>query len=446
MRFTLGEVSAAVGGRLGTDADPSAVVSAVSQDSRSLPQGSLFVPLIAERDGHDFVADALRNGATAYLTGRPDQDGPCAVHVEDTFDALCRLGHGARQRVVGPVVAVTGSAGKTSTKDLIRAALARRGTVGASEKSFNNEIGVPLTLVNTPDDAWAAVVEIGARFPGNIAAGCVVARPTVGVVTNVGTAHLETFGSRAAIAATKGEILDGLGPGSVAVLPVDDDYFDTFAERASGATILSFGTGADALVKASMMVMDDDLRPTYFLETPWGSAEVRLGARGHHQVNNSLAAAAAALSCGVSLDDVVTAFLAPAMSPWRTELVRTDEGAVLINDAYNANPDAMYSALSGLAGIRADRRIAVLGTMAELGPQSEELHRNVAARAAELRVTVISVGEPAYGVAAAVSDIDAALELLSGMGVPRAGDAVLVKGSRVAGLERLSERLAKGVA
>jgi UDP-N-acetylmuramoyl-tripeptide--D-alanyl-D-alanine ligase len=423
-------VAAVVGGRL---EGPDVEVRGATTDSRSVEPGNLFVPVVAARDGHDFVHHALGAGAAAYLTARPPVGGT-AVVVDDTAGALAALGADARLRIPGPVVGVTGSVGKTSTKDLAAAALSQGFATAASPASYNNELGVPLTLVNAPEGCEVAVVEMGARGAGHIAGLCAVARPTIGVVTAVAPAHLEQFGSLDAVAAAKAELVEALPPNGTAVLNADDPRVAAMATR-TAARVLTFGEAGE--VSARDVRLDDHLRPSFRLVTPWGGADVVLGARGEHNVANALAAAAAALVAGVALEAVAEGLARAALSPWRMEVRRSAGGAVVINDAYNANPASTAAALRALARLGARRRFAVLGPMAELGDHAAAAHREITALARSLDVCVIAVGAPEYG-ADTVESVEAALAALGPLGP---GDAVLVKGSRVAGLERLAEAL-----
>ena len=431
MRLRVGEVAAATQGRL---VGPDVVVDGATTDSRTVSGGELFVPLVAERDGHDFVTAAVEAGASAYLTAEGARGGS-AVEVEDTGAALLALGGLARARLPERVVGVTGSVGKTSTKDLLAAVFRRTWVTVASPRSFNNELGVPLTLLNAPEGCQAAVIEMGTRGPGEIARLCAVALPTVGVVTMVAAVHTETFGTIEEVARAKAELVAALPAEGTAVLNSADPRVRRMAD-ASRATVLLFGEGGDVVAEA--VVVDEGLRPSFRLRSPWGDEAVRLAVRGAHQVENALAAAAAALACGVPIGEVAAGLGDAALSPWRMQLDRTASGALVLNDAYNANPTSMAAALRSLAALPARRRVALLGTMAELGPSSAEQHRATADLARQLGIRVIAVDEPGYGVA--VARPEAALDAL---GPLEEGDAVLVKGSRVAGLERLAERLTR---
>ena len=434
------EVAAATGGRL---VGPDVTVTGAAIDSRLVCGGELFVAVVAERDGHDFVGAALAAGAAAVLTSRPAADvapspGTTAVEVADTVAALSALGAHARDRldatVGGRVVGVTGSVGKTSVKDLLGVALGARWRTVASAGSFNNELGVPLTLLGAPAGTEAAVVEMGARGPGHIASLCAVARPSVGVVTRVAAVHTETFGTIDGVAAAKGELVAALPGEGTAVLNAADPRVAAMAGR-TRARVLTFGEGG--AVRAEAVRLDRELRPAFRLATPWGGTDVRLAARGGQMVENALAAAAAALACDVPLDDVAGALAAGTVSRWRMELTTLASGARVLNDAYNANPTSMAAALRALAALEAGRRLAVLGVMAELGESSEADHRAVGDLARELGIEVVAVGVPAYG-GTLVPDVAGAVAALDGLG---AGDAVLLKGSRVAGLERVAAAL-----
>ena len=410
------------------------------QDSRRVVSGCLFVPLVAERDGHDFVNEAVAGGAGATLWHRDGLPGcGSVVRVSDTLVALGHLG-GAARRSIGAaarVVGITGSVGKTSTKDLLAAVLARSGNVHASDRSFNNEIGVPLTLLNAPADVDHVVVEMGARRIGDIAALVTMARPDVGVLTTVVPAHTEVFGSLEEVAITKGELLDGLPAGGCAVVNADVPEALAQAKRAR-CSLLTFGT--DGEVRACDVRLDEVLRPTFRLESPWGRAEVTLEARGSHMVPNALAAAAVGLVEGVRIDDVAVGLADARLSPWRMEVLEGPSGFTVVNDAYNANPASMRAALAALAALPGSgRRIAVLGVMAELGDGGPEAHRDVLFHAEEAGIEVLAVGTDLYG-PIGLNGIDAAMAALVERS-PGPGDGVLVKGSRVAGLEALVEGL-----
>ncbi len=426
-----------MGGRL---VGPDVEVSGARHDSREVTGGELFVPVQGVRDGHEFIGAALEAGAGAYLTARPPVGGT-AIVVDDPETALTTLGRASRARLPDRVIGITGSVGKTSAKDLAAAALRRRFTVAASERSFNNELGVPLTLVNAPDDAEAAVVEMGARGHGHIAELCEVGRPTIAVVTTVELVHTELFGELDDVARAKSELVAALPSSGSAVLNVVNPFVAAMASVVpAGADVITFGSGRGD-VWADDVALDDELRPSFRLVTPWGTEDVRLAVRGRHNVMNALAAAGAALAAGAGVAEVAEGLSEASLSPWRMELLTARSGARVLNDSYNAGPASMTAALQAIDHLGVvGRRVAVLGPMAELGPRSADAHREIAGVAHELGIELIAVGAPEYTGAPAlhVPDIDAALAALGDLGPD---DAVLVKGSRVAGLERLAQAL-----
>jgi len=471
VRLTLAEIAGITGGQL-LGGDPDTVVSSYSIDTRTLSAGALFVALQAERDGHDFVGDALDKGAAGALVSRlplaapaaavggtppiPPREGIRLVLVDDTAAALTTLGRAARDRLAGvPIVGITGSTGKTSTKDLTAAALAPAGPVGASPVSFNNEIGVPLTLLSAPPGAVAVVAEMGARGVGHIATLAAVARPTIAVITNIGMAHAEFFGSREEVAQGKGELLEALPDDGHAVLSADDDMTPGLRAR-TGAAVLVAGASAGADIRVSAIRLDDELRPAFHLDTPWGSADVPpLPVRGAHQAGNAAFAVAVAGVAGLRLEDAVAGLAGAVGSPLRMDLRRSPSGVAVLNDSYNANPTSMAAALDALAALagpgRGGRRFAVLGPMAELGPHSggehSRLGKLVAAAGVELLVAVGApdLAEGARAAGAEAVDVSTAQAAVAAI-IPRlrSGDAVLVKASRVVGLERVAEALLEG--
>lgn len=434
MRFTAGEIAAVVGGQLhGPDVD----IDGARHDSREIVGGELFVPLVDQRDGHDFIGVALDAGAAAYFTAS-DPVGGSAIGVDDPAAALARLGAHARSRLPDRVVGITGSVGKTSCKDLTAAALGRRFETSASLRSFNNEYGVPLTLVNASPTTEAAVIEMGARGLRHIADLCAIANPTVGIVTTVDAVHTELFGDIEQVAVAKGELIEHLPASGTAVLNDANPLVAAMAERAV-ASVLRYGSERSE-VRASAISIDDDLRASFRLHSPWGEASVRLAIRGEHHVGNALAAASAALALGVDLDDVAAGLGEAELSPWRMDLRVAPSGARVLNDAYNAGPASMEAALRALVRLDAVRHVAVLGPMAELGDHSRVAHRRIAEVAAELGVQIVAVAAEEYDAITVVhvADQDEARATIEPL---RGADAVLIKGSRVAGLERLAHAL-----
>ncbi len=462
--MTLSEIAAVTGGTLhGTSGEADrTVVTSVEFDSRKAGPGALFLALPGERaDGHDFAASAVAQGAVATLAARP-VDGPAVVvppaaRAEGSYLAQADPeGHGAAvlaalgrlsRHVLGAlpgltVVGVTGSAGKTSTKDLLAAVLAPLGPTVAPPESFNNELGTPWTALRADAATRQLVLEFSARGPGHIAALCAVAPPRIGVVLNVGSAHLGEFGSREGIATAKGELVEALPPDGVAVLNADDPLVAAMASR-TAARVVTFGTGGD--VRGEDVVVESG-RARFTLVAAGGSAPVALRLVGAHQVSNALAAAAVALELGASVGGVArTLSEATPASRWRMEVTDRTDGVTVVNDAYNANPEAMRAALGALGSIAGDephrRSWAVLGPMAEIGDGSAAAHAEVAALARELGADrLVALGCPDYGERAEhVADVPAALALLRSELEP--GDVVLVKASRSAGLERVAAGL-----
>jgi UDP-N-acetylmuramoyl-tripeptide--D-alanyl-D-alanine ligase len=458
-RITGGQVVAAsdgtdTGGKASGGADP-LVDGPVVTDSREAGAGSLYIARVGEAmDGHEFVAAARANGAVAALTSRPVADLPCVVvaDVQAAFVSLARALVERNADVV--VVAVTGSSGKTSTKDLLSSVLQRHGETVANVGSLNGEVGVPLTVCRiTPTTAYL-VLEMGARGVGHIEYLTHIAPPRIGVVLNVGTAHLGEFGSRAVIGDAKAELVQALPATGFAVLNADDPIVSAMSSR-TRAHVIQVGESAQATVRACDIVLDPQGRAGFTLVTDQGSAPVALGLYGEHHVGNALAVAAVALTVGMPLQDVVTALgEARPLSRWRMEVHERADGVTIVNDAYNANPDSMRAALKALAVMGRGRRTwAVLGEMRELGPESVTEHDALGRLAVSLGVSrLVAVGEGTQPIDSGardegcpddgsiwVADTDAAYELLRQQ--LATGDVVLFKSSRDAGLRWLGDRL-----
>jgi UDP-N-acetylmuramoyl-tripeptide--D-alanyl-D-alanine ligase len=435
MRFMAADVANATGGKV---VGQNAHLDGVSFDSRTLRPGQLFVPIVAERDGHEFIDDAVARGAGAYLTAREPQGRRTAIVVADTLAALMELGRFGRARLDattnGRVVGITGSVGKTSTKDFAHAALSASLRTASSDKSFNNDQGLPTTILNAPDDTEALVVEMGMRGFGEIARLCSIARPHIGVVTAVAAAHTERVGGLDGVAKAKGELVEALPSSGTAILNADDARVVQMASR-TAASVLTYGVSATADVAMTSHTVDDAGYVTMSVASPWGSVDVRVPAPGAHMASNALAALAIAGVCGVSMDDAARGLESAQLSPMRMETHVTVHGATVVADCYNANPASVAAALHTLAKMRAARRVAILGVMAELADAKIE-HERIAALARELGVEVFAVGTDLYG--APVIEIEAAVQMLDELGA----DAVaLVKGSRVARLERVVSAL-----
>ncbi len=428
VRILASAAAAGIGGRL---VGPDVEFDGASFDSRTVQPGQLFVPIVADRNGHEFIETARADGAVAYLTselGSPPNGS--AIEVDDTAAALMALAKWARSQSVGKVVGITGSVGKTSTKDLIAAACAAELRTAANERSFNNEQGLPITVLNAPDDTEVLVLEMGMRGLGEITRLCDVAHPDIGVVTAVGHSHTERVGGIEGVAKAKQELVESLAASGTAILNADDERVAAMA-RHTNAAVLTYGSTGD--VRVTDLSLDSLARPRFRIDTPWGSADVELAVSGAHMASNAAAAIAVAGSVGVSLDAAVTALATASMSGMRMEVSAAPSGATIINDAYNANPTSMTAALEAVAAMDADRRIAILGLMGELDDEAEG-HREVARIAETLGVQVVATGTDLYG----VRPTDDPIGLIGDL---RAGDVVLVKASRSAGLERIAEQL-----
>ena len=431
MRCSASELTAHLGGEL---VGPDVIIEGASIDSRTIRPGQLYVPIVAARDGHHFIPAALGAGAPAYLTAQ-EPVGGTAIRVRDTAAALLSLGAFARARV-GGAVGITGSVGKTTTKDLLAGCLSSTFRTAASKGSFNNEMGLPLTLFNAPDAARWVVLEMGARRAGDITRLAEVARPDVGVVTRVAKAHVEYFGDLDGVARAKGELVAALPASGLAVLNFDDPRVRDMALR-SACPVVGYAVAADAEVRADEITLDGDLRARFRLSSPWGQTEVRLGVHGVHQVANALAAATVALWCGVPIESVAEALSVTRGSCLRMDVRHVRGGPVLIVDCYNANPASAEAALRSLAALPGERKLAILGLMAELGDHSESEHRRIALMADELGIEVVGYETGLYG-GTSVTGVEEAVALLRTMGQ---GDAALVKGSRVARLEEVVRAL-----
>ncbi|MEV1330140.1 UDP-N-acetylmuramoyl-tripeptide--D-alanyl-D-alanine ligase [Micromonospora costi] len=442
--LTLAEVAAAVGGRLAA-ADPQArVTGPVEFDSRKITPGGLFVAFPGEKvDGHDYAAGTVEAGAVAVL-GTREVPGVPMVLVDDARDAMGRLARAVVDRLPDlTVIGLTGSSGKTTTKDLVAQLTARLGATVAPPGSFNNELGHPYTALKAGPDTRYLVMEKGARGIGHVRYLCELVPPRISVVLNVGTSHIGEFGSRENIALAKGELVEALPADGLAVLNADDPLVDAMASR-TNARVVRYGEAPDADVRAEDVVLDDRGRASYTLVTPEGRAPVRLGVTGRHQVSNTLAAAAVARELGMPLAELAQALGELGLvSTRRMDVFDRPDGVTVIDDSYNANPASMSAALRALASIgRGRRTVAVLGYMAELGPYERDGHAEVGRLAAELGIDrLLVVGEPAApihegatavgnwgGESVVLTDQAAAVEVLRGE--LRPGDVVLVKGSR----------------
>lgn len=486
--LTVARIAEIVGGRLAdispAEADATHVTGTVEFDSRAVTHGGLFLALPGARsDGHDFAAGAVAAGAAVVLAARPvgvpaivvppapaadahsgaleyDRDGSGAA----VLAALAKLGAAVAEELAAGglrIVGITGSSGKTSTKDLIAAVLRPLGKVVAPPGSFNNELGHPWTVLRATRDTDFLVLEMSARHPGNIAALARIATPSIAAVLNVGTAHLGEFGSREVIAQTKAELVQAVPASGVVVLNADDPVVAAMAGK-TAARVVTVGLSPSADLRAVDVTLDELARPSFTLCRGDEQVDVQLAVHGEHQVGNALCAAAVALECGASLQQVADALAgAASASRHRMEVRTRSDGVTVINDAYNANPDSMRAGLQALAamsrsGARAERRSwAVLGEMAELGEDSIGEHDRIGRLAVRLdisRLVVVGTGRPMSAMhhgavmegswgseSVMVPDADAALDLLRAE--LATGDVVLVKASNSAGLGALAEKL-----
>jgi UDP-N-acetylmuramoyl-tripeptide--D-alanyl-D-alanine ligase len=455
--MSLGEIARVAGGSLSPAADASAVVDGdVVIDSRKVVPGGLFCAVPGERvDGHTFAAGAMAAGAVAVLGTRP-MPGVPSVLVDDVATALGLLARHVLDSLPSVVVAgITGSSGKTSVKDLAAQLVERLGPTVAPAGSFNNEYGLPLTVLRASASTRYLVLEMSARGVGHIAYLCGIAPPRYGVVLNVGRAHAGEFGDLETVAVAKGELIEALPADGVAILNADDPRVIGMASR-TVASVVMFGAEAD--IRAYDVRLDSLGRATFTLLTPEGAAPVSLRLHGAHHVPNALAAAALARSLGLGLGDIADGLSAAvARSRWRMEVSTRTDGVIVINDAYNANPESVRAALDALGHLARDgRAFAVLGHMAELGSSSQAAHKEIGSYAAAKAgvAGLIAVGDEALpmlagarqvptgswnGEAIAVPDGVSALAILRDRLKP--GDVVLVKASRAASLEGVAAEL-----
>lgn len=447
---SLGQIAEIVDGSL-VGGDPSTLVTAPSAvDSRSVAPGGLFFALTGEHvDGHDFAAAAAERGAVAVVGSRATASA--TVVVADPVAALGALSRYVVSQLRGlTVFAMTGSQGKTGTKDYLSAILSTVGRTVATSGNYNNEIGVPLTVLRADPTTQFLIVEMGARARGDIEYLCRLARPHIGAVLNVGTAHLGEFGSQDAIAVAKGELVEGLPSDGVAVLNADDPRVLAMRSRTS-ARVVTFGAAGD--VSARSVSFDEFDRPSFELGSAGAWSHVALAGIGRHQITNACAAAAMAVAAGQDVATIAAALSdARSTSRWRMELSERADGLVVINDAYNANPDSMRAAIDTLAeiGERSGRRtVAVLGEMLELGESSDALHADLGRYVAESGVDlVVTVGDAARTILSGA----ASTPHWPGLGFAAAGrdqaikwvrqnvsatDVVIVKASRGAALEHV---------
>ena len=455
MNFTLADILDSTGGRL-LAGDANARAGAVSTDTRHLRRGQTFLALAGERfDGHDFLADAVRAGATCLVVRDADaagkavrKSGAAVVLVEDTRRALADLGRAARDRLSCPVIAVTGSCGKTTVKEMLGQILTRRFRGRVPPASYNNAVGVPLTLLAAETDDEFVVCEMGTNAPGEIARLAGLARPTIGIVTLVAPAHLAGLGSVEGVAEEKAALVRALPPDGLAILNADDARVAAMAETCPGR-VVTVGTTWEADLQAGHLIQTD--RGLYFTAT--GSAGFEVPVLGSHQAVLALEAAAAAQEVGIGLEASAEALRDFTPPPMRLTMEEVG-GVVVVNDAYNAGPASMQTALDVLALWPDRRKVFFCGDMLELGQAAAEAHADLGRRIAEAEVSrLVCVGRHAgvtanaavgAGLAAenvlAVEDAQAAADRV--LATVKAGDVVLVKGSRAVGMERVATAVA----
>ena len=457
--WTAAEAARATGGRVSGDWE----ATGISIDSRTVAPGDLFVALSAARDGHDFVADALARGAVAALVSKvPDGVDPARLLiVPDVLDGLADLGRAARARTSAKVIAVTGSVGKTTVKEMLRVTLGAQGRTHAAEASFNNHWGVPVTLARMPADTEYAVIEIGMNAPGEIAPLARLAQPDVAVVTTVAPAHLEAFGVIEGIAHEKASIYDGLAPGGIALAHADIETAQILFDKAQavGARLLSFGAAETADIRLTDLRASDGGSSARALIR--GEALIyRLPVPGAHNAMNGLIALAVCDALGADLAEAAMALAAWVPVSGRGTRERLDLGGAgdlvieLIDDAFNANPASLAAGLDVLATIDpppGGRRVAILGDMLELGADAPVLHAELADHPAMAKIDIVHTAGPLMehlhnALAAPRRGLHAETAEALAHNVPRAlraGDVVLVKGSKGSRVSRVVDALRK---
>ncbi|MER7426695.1 UDP-N-acetylmuramoyl-tripeptide--D-alanyl-D-alanine ligase [Nonomuraea rubra] len=454
--MTLAEIARLLDAGLHDVPDPGTPVTAPSAvDSREVVPGGLFAATAgANVDGHDFAAAAVAGGAAAVLASRPV--GVPALVVKDVQLALGLLARHLLERISPAVIGLTGSVGKTTTKDLLAQVLEPHGPTVATDRSFNNELGLPLTVLRADAATRYLVLEMGAGRKGDLTYLTGLAPPLAGLVLNVGTAHAERMGGgRAAVAEAKGELVEALPADGFALLNADDPYVRGMAGR-TRASVLLYGRSPEAVVRAENVRMDGRARPAFELVTPSGRAPVELGLIGEHQVGNALGAAAVATVLGLDAAGIAAGLnSARRRSAGRLEIVERPDGVTVVNDAYNANPESMRAGLRAAKALAGDRRtVAVLGAMGQQADASRARHAEIGRLVADLRFDVlIAVGagdplataeaarSPGQGVAVhTVEDVAGAISLATGLVEP--GDVVFVKASSEIGLSACARALA----
>lgn len=423
-------------------------VNKISTDTRSLNEGDLFIALQGDCfDGHDFVAIAEQKKAAGIVASKNIQTTLPVITVENTRKALAKIASFHRDKFTLPVLAITGSCGKTTTKAMTASILRAMGSTLASESSFNNDVGVPLTLLQLASSHQYAVIEMGANHPGEIKNLCEIAKPTVAVITNIAPAHLEGFGSIQGVAEAKAEIYRGLDfESGIAIINADENFVVQWEALLPRQRKIRFGLINNADFMAKEIRLDEEGRPSFTMISPLGSADICLPLMGHHNVINALAAAALAFSVGADLKAIQSGLASVCAVSKRLNRYLSKQGAVIIDDTYNANPASVTAALELLSSVNGGK-IFVFGDMGELGSYAEEMHKQIGRKAKQLgieklyacgklsRLTAEAFGENAYHFQDQPSLIKALLHTLS------SNVTVLIKGSRSARMENIVKAL-----
>ncbi len=461
--LTVGEIADSAGGII-ISGSPDIKVSGISIDSRTVSVGDLFIPLKGNTDGHAYISDALKNGALGFLVESSAYQreklsklnrAQFAVEVKDSLEALQNIAAHYRTKLSARVIGVTGSTGKTTTKDMLNCVLSQKKRVVCTDRNYNNEIGVPLTIFRADSETEVLIIEMAMRGKGQIKELAEIAKPNIGVVTNIGQAHIELLGSEEMIALAKAELVESIPVGGVVVLNADDLWTPNIIDFAR-SRVITYGI-ARGDVRGSEIDVDELGRASFRLEIGKSLAYVvRLSIPGKHNVYNALAVAAVALQMGLSPDDIRIGLSKCRPSSMRMEIFSTLDNVLILNDAYNANPASMQAALLTLVDISTEgRHVAVLGDMLELGQVSNEAHKQVGEIVASLGINVlVAVGEESQVIAESAikagmnskfvitcRNSDTAAEILKQLTMP--GDVVLVKASRGIGLEKVVKALVK---
>lgn len=470
MRLNTKQICDHVGGTILVEPiDASALVCGITWDSREVKEGDLFVALEGEnQDGHDFVYEVLSAGAFSVLVERRPSEQACTlaremgaslIEVSNTYTAVTDLARAWRGFLRGRVIGVTGSTGKTTTKELIKQVLSAEHSVVGTQGNQNNELGVPRTILSADPETEYIVVEMGMRGSGQITELCDFVRPDMGVITNIGDSHIELLGSRDGIAQAKAELMECLPPSTGAIfLNASDEYTDVIAQQAKdparNLTVVRYDGSGDLQIEADVSVenpyLDEQGKPHFTLVSQAGKANCALNLRGYHNIFNAAAAAAVGLQIGMDIDQVVEALALAEPVAGRQKIEKNRDGVIVVDDSYNASPDSMRAALRTFVELKVDgRRVAVLGDMGELGDHAQACHEDIGRYVAELKVDeLVCIGELSQSLSRAAQEAGMSADVIRHCGSigeilgelegsVGAGDAVLVKASHSVGLERV---------